>query len=66
MRELKLLTGKRVLVVTDDTAVDGVIESATRTAVTLLKCTVVSGPEPVEVEGYIIIPAARISYVRVP
>jgi hypothetical protein len=66
MRELKLLTGRRVIIVTDATAIDGVVESATRSAVTLLKGTAVDGPNPVEIDGLVIVPVAKISYVQVP
>lgn len=66
MRELKVLTGKRVLVVTAETALDGVLESCTRDTLTLIKATVHDGPQPLEVEGSVIVPVSRISYVRVP
>ncbi|ALE05516.1 hypothetical protein AL755_08540 [Arthrobacter sp. ERGS1:01] len=66
MRELKVLTGKRVIVVTADTALAGVLESATRAAVTLCDAAAVDGPQPVPVDGFVIVPVSRISYVQVP
>lgn len=66
MRELKVLTGKRVVIVTPDTALDGIVESCTGDAVTLIKVTEMGGQSPFEVEGLVIVPVSRISYVRVP
>jgi hypothetical protein len=66
MRELKLLTGKRVIIVTEATALAGIVESATRHAVTLVTASAVDGPQPVEILGQVIVPIDRISYVQVP
>ena len=65
MRELKLLTGREVIVVTPATALNGVVESATRDAVSLMKVTAVDGPNPVPVDGRVLVPAGQISYVQV-
>lgn len=65
MRELKLLTGRQVVLVTPVTALDGVVESATRDSVTLVKVTAVDGPNPVPVDGRVLVPASQISYVQV-
>jgi len=65
VRELKLLTGRQVVLVTPVTALDGVVESATRDSVTLVKVTAVDGPNPVPVDGRVLVPASQISYVQV-
>jgi len=65
VRELKTLTGRKVIVVTSETALEGVIESATRTCVTLVTARAVDGPTPVPVDGAVLVPAARIAYVQV-
>lgn len=65
MRELKILTGRKVIVVTDATALEGIIESATRTCVTLADARAVDGPNPVPVDGVVLIPTARVAYVQV-
>lgn len=66
MRELKVLTGRRVIVVTPDVSLEGVVESASRAAVTLCDARAVDGPHPVVVDGFVLVPVERISYVQVP
>lgn len=65
MRELKTLTGRKVIVVTSETALEGTIESATRSFVTLAAARAVDGPTPVPVDGLVLVPTNRIAYVQV-
>jgi hypothetical protein len=65
VRELKTLTGRTVIVVTGETALEGVVESATRTCVTLVDARAVDGPTPVPVDGSVLVPTSRIAYVQV-
>jgi hypothetical protein len=66
MREFKMLTGQRIIVVTDATSLSGVVDSATRSALTLRDVMAVDVPTPYPVDGVVIIPASKISYVQVP
>ena len=65
MHQLKALTGKRIALETDDDAFDGVVESVTREFVTLTDAVVISGPNPVQIDGFILIPLSRIKHIRV-
>lgn len=65
MRDLKVLTGQRVIVASDGSTLRGVLESATRGFVSLVDATDVGRPEPVPVLGRVLIPAGRILYVQV-
>lgn len=65
MRDLKVLTGQRVVVASEGSTLRGVLESATRRFVSLVEVTDVGRPEPVPVVGRVLIPAGRILYVQV-
>ena len=65
MRELKVLTGREVVLVTPATAIAGTLESATRHTVTLVKAQAVDGPTPVPIDGAVLVPVIQISYVQV-
>lgn len=64
MRELKLLTGTRVVVASDGAAVRGILESATKEFVTLVDATDVSSPQAAPILGSVLIPSPRIQYVQ--
>ena len=66
MREFKMLTGQRIIVVTDATSLSGVVDSATRSALTLRDVMAVDVATPYPVDGVVIIPSSKISYVQVP
>lgn len=65
MRELKLLTGRTVVLATPATTIRGIIESATRQFVTLVTAETLDGPNPVAIIGAVLVPVAQISYVQV-
>lgn len=65
MRELKLLTGKTVLIATPEATVRGIVESATRAYVTLTSAESLDGPTPVAITGFVLIPVVKVSYVQV-
>lgn len=65
MREFKLLTGERVVVMTDATALNGVVDFVSRSALTLRDVQAVDGPAPYPVDGLVIIPVSKINYVQV-
>lgn len=65
MRELKSLTGQTVIVASEGATLRGVIESATRSLVTLVDVVDVDRPDPVPVSGAVLIPASRVKYVQV-
>lgn len=65
MRELKTLTGRKVIVVTAETAIEGVLDSATRTSVSLVDARAVDGRTPVPIDGFVLVPIQRIAYVQV-
>lgn len=65
MRELKMLTGQRVIVSADGATLRGVLESATRAFITLVDVEDVERPTPTLVAGAVIIPASRVKYVQV-
>lgn len=65
MRELKTLTGRTVVVASDGATLRGVLESATRSFVTLVDVVDVDRPDPVPVAGSVLVPASRITYVQV-
>lgn len=64
MRELKVLTGRRVVVASDGAILRGTIESATRAFVTLIDAEDVDRPEPTPLVGLVLIPAGRVRYVQ--
>lgn len=65
MRELKLLTGKTVIVATSEATVRGVVESATRAFITLTAAESLDGPNPVAITGFVLVPVPKVSYVQV-
>lgn len=65
MRELKLLTGKTVIVATPEATVRGVVESATRTFITLTAAESLDGPNPAPIVGFVLVPVPKVSYVQV-
>lgn len=65
MRELKVLTGKRVVVATAKVELRGVVESVTRSFVTLVQAEDVSSGSPVEITGFVLIPTPQVAYVQV-
>lgn len=65
MRELKLLTGKTVIVSTPEATVRGVVESATRAFITLTSAESLDGPTPVAITGFVLVPVPKVSYVQV-
>lgn len=65
MRELKLLTGKTVVVATPATAVRGVVGAATRNMLEVVEAVAVDGRSPVPIAGSVLIPVAQVSYVQV-
>ncbi len=65
MRELKLLTGKTVIVSTPEATVRGVVESATRAFITLTSADSLGGPTPVPIVGFVLVPVPKVSYVQV-
>ncbi|WP_431785370.1 hypothetical protein [Microbacterium maritypicum] len=65
MRELKTLTGRTVVVASDGATLRGVLESATRSFVTLVEVVAVDRAEPTLIAGAVLIPASRITYVQV-
>lgn len=65
MRDLKVLTGQRVVVASEGSTLRGVIESASRGFVTLVDVTDVGRPEPVPVIGQVLVPTRRVLYVQV-
>ncbi|TFD58042.1 hypothetical protein E3T43_07285 [Cryobacterium sp. Hh7] len=65
MREFKLLTGQRVIVVSDSASLRGVVDSATRSSMTLRDVESVGGPSPYPVDGVVIVPISKINYVQV-
>ncbi|WP_137843851.1 hypothetical protein [Microbacterium sp. 2FI] len=64
MRELKLLTGKTVVISSTGATVRGVLESATRSFVTLVDAVDVSSTDPKPIAGMVLIPASRVNYVQ--
>lgn len=65
VRELKTLTGSTIVISTPDADLRGVVESASRQFVTLTDVEAVSGPEPVALSGFVLVPVSRISYIQV-
>lgn len=65
MRELKTLTGRTVVVASDGATLRGVLDSATRSFVTLVDVVDVDRPEPTPIAGAVLVPASRITYVQV-
>lgn len=65
MRELKTLTGRTVVVASDGATLRGVLESATRSFVTLVDVVDVDRPAPAPIAGAVLVPASRITYVQV-
>lgn len=65
MRELKTLTGRTVVVASDGATLRGVLESATRSFVTLVDAVDVSRPDHSSIAGAVLMPARRIQYVQV-
>ena len=65
MRELKTHTGRTVVVASDGATLRGVLESATRSFVTLVDVVAVDRPEPTPIAGAVLVPASRITYVQV-
>ena len=64
VRELKILTGSRVVVASDGATLRGVLESATRSFITLVDAEDVDRTEPVALAGSVLIPASRVRYVQ--
>lgn len=65
MRDLKILTGHRVVVSADGSVLRGVLESATRRFVTLIDVDDVERGEPKPVKGTVLVPVSRVRYVQV-
>lgn len=65
MRELKTLTGRTVVVASDGATLRGVLESATRSFVTLVDVVDVDRPVPAPISGAVLVPSSRITYVQV-
>lgn len=65
MRDLKVLTGQLVVVSSVGATLRGVLESATRSFVSLVDVVDVDRPEPVQVPGSVLIPTSRVLYVQV-
>ncbi|UOE45482.1 hypothetical protein [Agromyces larvae] len=65
MRELKTLTGRTVIVATSETAIRGVVESATRSFVTLVEAESLEESQPVKIAGFVLVPVPRVVYVQV-
>ena len=65
MRELKTLTGRTVVVASDGATLRGVLESATRSFVTLVEVVAVDRPQQTPIAGSVLVPVPRISYVQV-
>jgi hypothetical protein len=67
MRELKLLTGRRIVVQAEgDVVLSGVVESATRALLTLIDARQVDARGEIPIAGVVLVPTARIQYVQVP
>lgn len=64
MRELKVLTGKTVVVSSTGATVRGVLESVTRSFVTLVDAVDVGTPTHTPIAGMVLIPASRVNYVQ--
>jgi hypothetical protein len=64
MRELKVLTGRTVVVASDGVTLRGVLESATKSFVTLIEAVDVGRPDPSPIAGMVLIPASRVNYVQ--
>lgn len=65
MRELKLLTGRTVVVATPDTAIRGTLGAVSKNFVELVEAHAVDGPNPVPIVGSAWVPVVRLSYVQV-
>ncbi|HQE47481.1 MAG TPA: hypothetical protein PKY48_09985 [Rhodoglobus sp.] len=65
MRELKLLTGRRVVVATEKAELRGVVESATRAFLTLTAADDVTSGPPRPIVGFVLVPVPRIAHVQV-
>lgn len=64
MRELKVLTGRTVVVASTGATVRGVIESVTRSFVTLVDAVEVGAGSPKPIDGMVLIPTGRVLYVQ--
>ena len=65
MRELKLLTGRTVIVATPATTVRGVVESASRSFLTLVTAVCLDTTPEIPIDGSVMFPVSTISYVQV-
>ena len=65
VRELKLLTGRRMVVATEKAELRGVVESATRTFLTLTAADDVTSGPPRPIVGFVLVPVPRIAHVQV-
>ena len=65
VRELKLLTGRRVVVATEKAERRGVVESATRAFLTLTAADDVTSGPPRPIVGFVLVPVPRIAHVQV-
>jgi len=65
VRELKLLTGRRVVVATEKAELRGVVESATRAFLTLTAADDVTSGPPRPIVGFVLVPVPRIAHVQV-
>lgn len=65
VRELKVLTGRRVVVATAKAELRGVVESATRAFLTLTAADDVSSGPPRPISGFVLIPVPQIAHVQV-
>lgn len=65
MRELKLLTGQRVIVTTEGAVFEGIVAASTQHHLELVDGVVVSQNQ-LPLDGRMLIPAGRILYVQVP
>lgn len=64
MRELNVLTGKTVVVASTGATLRGVLESATRSFVTLVDAVDVGSGGSKAIAGLVLIPASRVLYVQ--
>ena len=65
VRELKLLTGRRVVVATEKAELRGVVESATRAFLTLTAADDVTSGPPRPIVGFVLVPVPQIAHVQV-
>ena len=64
MRDLKVLTGCRVVVASDGATLRGTLESATRAFVTIVDAEDVTRHDAIALAGAVLVPTGRILYVQ--